>query len=663
MDTDKNSVISIGLISEISKAISNLTPDRALLFLTESLVENTDSMGALLLTPDDKNNIMVPFVKSYQNSSDEQPKIDDDFFKDCYNAFLELHDDFQKSQEINHEITDKYLDNTLSIWPVMLAGRLQALLVINRYDNQEELNSEQIFFLEAMTPLMGSLFENFRLNNEMVHKNSRLSALYEISQQAESVIDFRNIYDALGKVARSFIKFDTYVLYFLSSDGKSLEARNDANVSESFPKTIKIGEGPVGLAAKEMKPYLSYTQEFNSVLILPFEVSGRLTGVLAIGSRKSYAYRDEDIIGLQIIATQIASIDTMFKNLINMKGFTERILESMNSGAIILGPDGVVRYANQEVRMMLGLQFAEGRNILEDKDKLPEKFYEIISDVLDTNITHEHTKIRLKTGGKTRTLTINAFPFRDEAGRNIIGIACFIKDVTQITELEEQLMRADKLSALGVLAAGIAHEIRNPLTGMKMIVQLLESDFSEDDSHREPLDIIQREIDRLESIIGNLLDFARPSKPKTVDVAPADVVDDCYKLIKNQLNKQHIVFERNITDDCPLVTVDPDQLKQVFLNIMTNAIQAIGKDGKLSVNIEHIEERVKIAFDDTGCGIPHEKVREIFNPFMTTKEDGTGLGLSMAQRIVEEHGGSIEVQSTLGEGSSFIVYLPEKKDQ
>ena len=663
MDTDKNSVISIGLISEISKAISNLTPDRALLFLTESLVENTDSMGALLLTPDDKNNIMVPFVKSYQNSSDEQPKIDDDFFKDCYNAFLELHDDFQKSQEINHEITDKYLDNTLSIWPVMLAGRPQALLVINRYDNQEELNSEQIFFLEAMTPLMGSLFENFRLNNEMVHKNSRLSALYEISQQAESVIDFRNIYDALGKVARSFIKFDTYVLYFLSSDGKSLEARNDANVSESFPKTIKIGEGPVGLAAKEMKPYLSYTQEFNSVLILPFEVSGRLTGVLAIGSRKSYAYRDEDIIGLQIIATQIASIDTMFKNLINMKGFTERILESMNSGAIILGPDGVVRYANQEVKMMLGLQFAEGRNILEDKDKLPEKFYEIISDVLDTNITHEHTKIRLKTGGKTRTLTINAFPFRDEAGRNIIGIACFIKDVTQITELEEQLMRADKLSALGVLAAGIAHEIRNPLTGMKMIVQLLESDFSEDDSHREPLDIIQREIDRLESIIGNLLDFARPSKPKTVDVAPADVVDDCYKLIKNQLNKQHIVFERNITDDCPLVTVDPDQLKQVFLNIMTNAIQAIGKDGKLSVNIEHIEERVKIAFDDTGCGIPHEKVREIFNPFMTTKEDGTGLGLSMAQRIVEEHGGSIEVQSTLGEGSSFIVYLPEKKEQ
>ena len=177
MDTDKNSVISIGLISEISKAISNLTPDRALLFLTESLVENTDSMGALLLTPDDKNNIMVPFVKSYQNSSDEQPKIDDDFFKDCYNAFLELHDDFQKSQEINHEITDKYLDNTLSIWPVMLAGRPQALLVINRYDNQEELNSEQIFFLEAMTPLMGSLFENFRLNNEMNFWNDDLKGV------------------------------------------------------------------------------------------------------------------------------------------------------------------------------------------------------------------------------------------------------------------------------------------------------------------------------------------------------------------------------------------------------------------------------------------------------------------------------------------------------
>ena len=661
MNKENMSEISISLFRDISKAISNLTPDRALLYLTESAITATNSVGAMILSPHEKNKIMVPFVKSFLHTK-EEPVIGDDFLQECFNAFLRIYDDAQVVQEYQHITYEQYPDYYASIWPVNLSGKPQALLVMVKRNNQQDYNEEQCLFLESITPIMGSLFENFRLNNEMIHKNSRLSALYEISQQAESVIDFRNIYDALGKVARSFIKFDSYVLYFLSNDGKQLEARNEANVSKSFPKIINIGEGPVGLAAKEMKPYLTYTQEFNSVLILPFEVSGRLTGVLTIGSQKPYAYRDEDIIGLQIIATQIASIDTMFKNLIKLKGFTEHILESMNSGVLIFDPEGRVTYSNQEVKIMLTHQFPEGWDISENNDNLPQTLIDVIREVLETKVTHEDTKLRIKSGGQIRTLSINAFPIRNETGRDIDGIACFIKDVTRINALEEQLMRADKLSALGVLAAGIAHEIRNPLTGMKMIVQLLEGDFSEDDSRREPLEIIQREIDRLEKIIGSLLDFARPSKPKAVDIAPIDIVNDCYMLIKNQLNKQQIAFEIKQAENCPLTTADPDQLKQVFINIMVNAIQAIGRNGKLTVYIEPVDERVKIAFEDTGCGIPHEKLRDIFNPFMTTKEDGTGLGLPMAQRTVEEHGGTLEVQSVLGEGSTFTVYLPEKKE-
>ena len=661
MNKDNMSEISISLFRDISKAISNLTPDRALLYLTESAITATNSVGAMLLSPNEKNNIMVPFVKSFLPTK-EEPIIGDDFLQECFNAFLRIYDDIQVVQEYQHLTYDQYPNYYASIWPVNLSGKPQAMLVMVKRNNQQYYNDEQCLFLESITPIMGSLFENFRLNNEMIHKNSRLSALYEISQQAESVIDFRNIYDALGKVARSFIKFDTYVLYFLSSDGKQLEARNEANVSKSFPKTINIGEGPVGLAAKEMKPYLTYTQEFNSVLILPFEVSGRLTGVLTIGSQKPYAYRDEDIIGLQIIATQIASIDTMFKNLIKLKGFTERILESMNSGVLIFDPEGKITYSNQEVKIMLTHQFPEGWDISKNSDNLPQTLIDVIREVIETKVTHEDTKIRVKSGGQIRILSINTFPIRNETGRDVDGIACFIKDVTRITALEEQLMRADKLSAIGVLAAGIAHEIRNPLTGMKMIVQLLEGDFKEDDNRREPLEIIQREIDRLEKIIGSLLDFAKPSKPKAVDVAPIDIVNDCYMLIKNQLNKQQIAFEIKQAENCPLTTADPDQLKQVFINIMVNAIQAIGRNGKLTVYIEPVDERVKIAFEDTGCGIPHEKLRDIFNPFMTTKEDGTGLGLPMAQRTVEEHGGTLEVQSVLGEGSTFTIYLPEKKE-
>ncbi|MDD3147186.1 MAG: ATP-binding protein, partial [Candidatus Riflebacteria bacterium] len=544
-------------------------------------------------------------------------------------------------------------------WPVMLAGKPVALLIIFKPTGRSEFSPEQRSFLEIITPFMGSLFENFRLDNEMIHKNSRLSALYEISQQAESLIDFRNIYDALGKVARSFINFDSYLLYFLSGDGKTLEAKPDEAATGPFPRRIKLGEGPVGLAAKEMKPYLTYSQDYNSVLILPIEVSGRLIGVLAIASRKAYAYRDEDIIGLQIIATQIASIDHMFKDLINLKGFTERILESMTSGVLIFDPAGKITYANPEIKLIMARQFPEGWSPFDDKELLPGRLNELMIDVLKTNITLENEKVKIKTTGVSRIVEVNAFPFRNEGG-SMLGTAFFIKDVTQISALEEQLKRADKLSAIGVLAAGVAHEIRNPLTGMKMIVQLLDGEFSAEDSRREPLGIIQREIDRLESIVGNLLDFAKPSKPKAIDVAPAKVVEDCYQLIRNQLNKQGITFETHVGKDSPWITGDPDQLKQVFINIMTNAIHALFQGGRLTVNIESREDNVVIAFEDTGVGIPAERLPDIFNPFMTTKEDGTGLGLSMAQRIVEEHGGRIEVQSVYGEGSTFTVFLPRK---
>ena len=658
MPIEQKPVIAISLLSEIAQAISHLNPDRALLFLTESAVSVTESAGALLLTPHEKINIMVPFVKSFLESLPE-PQINDEFLKECFRTFIRVRDTLQVPGITEYEISPRHPIRKMSAWPVMLAGKPVALLIIFKPAERAEFSPEQRSFLEILTPFMGSLFENFRLNNEMIHKNSRLSALYEISQQAESLIDFRNIYDALGKVARSFINFDSYLLYFLSADGKTLEVKADDTVTGPFPRVIRIGEGPVGLAAKEMKPYLTYSQEYNSVLILPIEVSGRLIGVLAIGSRKPYAYRDEDIIGLQIIATQIASIDHMFKDLINLKGFTERILESMTSGVLIFDPAGRVTYANPEIRLIMGRQFPEGWSPFDPAEKLPGRLNELMIDVLETNITLENEKVRLKTAGTIRIVEVNAFPFRNEGG-SMLGTAFFIKDVTQISALEEQLKRADKLSAIGVLAAGVAHEIRNPLTGMKMIVQLLEAEFAADDNRREPLGIIQREIDRLESIVGNLLDFAKPSKPKAIDVVPAKVVEDCYQLIKNQLGKQSIQFETHINGVCPVIVGDPDQLKQVFINILTNAIHAIGRNGRLTVNIDNRDDHAVVAFEDTGIGIPAERLPDIFNPFMTTKEDGTGLGLSMAQRIVEEHGGRIEVQSVSGEGSTFTVFLPRK---
>ncbi len=494
----------------------------------------------------------------------------------------------------------------------------------------------------------------------MIHKNSRLSALYEISQRAESLIDLRDVYDALGRVVHSFIDFDAYMLHLLADDGKTLEARKDS-ATGGFPLRLTLGEGPIGQAAQAMKPHLTYTKEFNSVLILPIVVSGKLLGVVTIASRKSYAYRDEDIIGLRIITTQIGSVDQLFKDLVRLRGFTAHILESMNSGVLIFDNDGRVSLANPEMTKILAQPLPVGWSPQAPNPAIPGPLNDLIRDTLESKVSQENVRIRLADAHPPKTLEVTAFPFRDENGL-MLGTAFFVKDITQIIRLEDQLKRADRLSALGVLAAGIAHEIRNPLTGIKMIVQLQMSDLPPGDPRREPVEIIQREIDRLERIIVNLLDFARPSKPKAVPVNLAEVLDACLLLLHNQTKKAGIRLEREFPADLPTLVGDPDQLKQVFLNILTNAIQASQAGGLLRVRLEPRAGWVAAAIQDTGVGIPPERLRAIFDPFMTTKEEGTGLGLPLAQRIVDEHGGRIEVDSVLGSGSTFTVVLPVKTE-
>lgn len=629
--------------------------------LTESAVAVADALGAMLLVPHEKNNQMVPFVKSFSEDIPE-PVFSQRFYELCFEDFLHVTENLERRD--NRVPADWHANETLKMtcWPVILAGKPSALLLVCHAVNDPDLTAVQQNLLECLTPLMGSLFENFRLTNEIIHKNSRLSALYDISQQTESLIDLRNIYDAIGKVARSFISFDSYVIYFPSDDGEWLEAKTDKD-SISFPTRVKMGEGAVGLSGQELKPYLTYTDEFNSVLILPIEVSGVLKGVLAIGSKKSYAYRNEDIIGLRIIATQIASIDVMFNNILNLKGVTERILENMNYSVMTFDNDGTLTYANLAAKIFWTRKFPEGWNLFKAEDPLPEEIHSLIADVLNTGITIEHQKLSLRIKGQKTVLIANVFPILDEQ-RTKMGVSCFIRDVTKATAMEEQLLRADKLAALGVLAAGIAHEIRNPLTGMKIIVQLLEGEFGEDDPKYESFSIIEKEIDRLEGIIGNLLDFAKPGKFRSVTVSPISLIEDCHKLINNQILKQNIEFTLEQRYENPYVTGDPDQLKQVFLNIMTNAVQSQPDGGSLIVVVEKTDnsenKEIVISFKDKGGGIPNEKLSDIFNPFMTTKEYGTGLGLSMAQRIIEEHKGKIEVSSVVGEGSVFSVTLPEK---
>jgi signal transduction histidine kinase len=225
------------------------------------------------------------------------------------------------------------------------------------------------------------------------------------------------------------------------------------------------------------------------------------------------------------------------------------------------------------------------------------------------------------------------------------------------------MRRADRLASLGTLTAGIAHEIRNPLVAIKTFTQLLPDRLEDEEFRRHFLSVASGEVDRISSLVNELLDFARTSDPKLEMEDVNNILDGMILLISTESKKKHIEIVKEYGQDMPLINIDKEQIKQVFLNILLNAIEATSENGKITVKTRSFvkpggEPYVQIEFTDTGCGIPAEHLEDIFNPFFTTKNTGSGLGLSISHQIIQDHKGYIDVESELNKGSSFYINLP-----
>jgi len=232
--------------------------------------------------------------------------------------------------------------------------------------------------------------------------------------------------------------------------------------------------------------------------------------------------------------------------------------------------------------------------------------------------------------------------------------------------MEKRLHRADKLAALGTLASSVAHEIRNPLVSIKTFTQLAPRKFNNRDFLDKFQTIVPEELQRMETILNQLLNFGRSSQPEFHSINVEEVIDSILNLMSTELSKSNIEVIKLYGKDVPQIMADDEQLKQVFMNIILNAIQAMPRGGNMriitSLQQEFVDSNtsafVAIKFEDTGYGIPQENLNDLFNPFFTTKNGGTGLGLSISHRIIKEHSGHINVESREGKGTTFTVKLP-----
>jgi two-component system, sporulation sensor kinase E len=235
-----------------------------------------------------------------------------------------------------------------------------------------------------------------------------------------------------------------------------------------------------------------------------------------------------------------------------------------------------------------------------------------------------------------------------------------IRDITEKVELQDQLRKSDTLSVVGELAAGIAHEIRNPMTALKGFIQLLESSMGKD--HEMYFHVIKSELQRIDSIITEFLILAKPQAVQYQKTDLAKIMRDTLELLNAQAVMHNVQFKERYNSEVPEIFAEPNQLKQVFINIVKNAIEVMPKGGTIAIVITKKEDnKVRISISDEGIGIPREKIKKLGEPFYTTKERGTGLGLMVTFKIVEEHEGTVEVESELGKGTTFHIDFPIKK--
>ncbi len=345
------------------------------------------------------------------------------------------------------------------------------------------------------------------------------------------------------------------------------------------------------------------------------------------------------------------------QSLGEMRAFTDILVSSLPVGLIATDSQGVIRVCNGAAGDVLGIDAGRIRGKIPEiclPPGLAKMFY--ANSVVDNAERQKEILLDVHPE-KHKTLQLASMVVRDTDGR-LAGEVLLIRDLTAVKLLEKELQRSERLAALGKMAAGVAHELRNPLSSIKGLAVLLKSQLAASGGGVENADILVKEVERLNRSIGELLDYAKPGQLEREPTAIDEIIKKTVSLVQVDAESYKISIVQGLAADLPLVHVDRDKLNQVLLNLLLNAIQAMPNGGVLTVRAEYDGGMVVISIRDSGVGIPPENLQRVFDPYFTTKSNGTGLGLALSAKIVEEHGGAIKIFSTPHEYTEIRVMLP-----
>jgi PAS domain S-box-containing protein len=363
-----------------------------------------------------------------------------------------------------------------------------------------------------------------------------------------------------------------------------------------------------------------------------------------------------------------------FEELTDLKSYTDNILASLTTGIVTVDLEGRVVTLNPAAELMTGFFAGEvrGRYCTEVFAHTPD-LAELLMETLATRAAVPGLTVTLRRrNGRTVPVELAAAPLRGGEGKEL-GVIGVFRDLTRVRQLEDRLRRSDRLAAIGELAAGLAHEIKNPLTSLLTFSRHLPRRFEDAEFRQKFQSVVPRELERINTIVERLLELARPARLAFKPLRVPALLERVLELYGERLEAQGVRIVRDWRRDVPVLWADQEALYRALVNLVANALDAMPRGGMLTLRVGLSDadtlagarsgaRRLAIEVEDSGTGIAPTDLDRVFNPFFSTKEGGTGLGLALTQKIVEDHGGSIDVRSTLGSGALFRIVLPLMPD-
>ena len=543
-----------------------------------------------------------------------------------------------------------------------------ALLFLSPAQGQMQIAASKLFDTKS-----GNITSAIKRANESMQAVTTVSALIE--QLAET------LKDALRPTKLILLERveDHYVqqypqnsadLFSLTESDPLVSMIRDDKTVISLDSLLRIrGTEDVRLVLGEMSAH-------NFSIAMGIFQKNELRNILILGPRSSGAIYDKnEQDALQILCGQFAvALENarLYTEMQDSKIRTEIMLDQMVSGVIVADPERRISLINHEAQRIIGLN--EDDTIGRDIRLLPKPITEILEATLSCQTGLPHSDAALPTKDEERPLYLRmGTAYLLGHDKKPMGALLVFTDMTAIRSLEEQVRRADQLSSVGTLAAGMAHEIKNPLVTIKTFTHLLPERYEDADFRRDFSSLVAHEVARIDGIVNHLLNFSKPTKPNLVPMRLHSTVQKTLELIQEQLSQRSIELCIRLEAEHDLISGDSDLLTQTLVNLNLNAMEAIGSSGRIEVSSANCIYRfalnddpaaavtragIRLQISDTGRGIAPDQIQKIFDPFYTSKSEGTGMGLSVSHGIIREHHGRIEVDSTLGKGTTFSVYLP-----